>query len=131
MRRSELVNIRAEHIDYGQRTLHIPHTKNGYARTIPLSNRAITILGSLAPDEDGRLFPMTTNAVRLSWEDLRRRAKVSNVRFHDLRHEAVSRLFERGLSLPEVALISGHRDFRMLYRYTHLQPQQVAHKLDD
>ena len=42
--------------------------------------------------------------------------------FHDLRHEAINRFFERGLSLPEVALISGHRDHRMLLRYTHLRP---------
>jgi integrase len=48
---------------------------------------------------------------------------------HDLRHEAVSRFFEYGLSVPEVALISGHRDTRMLSRYTHLRPERVAEKL--
>jgi hypothetical protein len=43
----------------------------------------------------------------------------SVLQFHDLRHEAISRFFEMGLSVPEVALISGHRDMRMLFRYTH------------
>lgn len=52
-----------------------------------------------------------------------------DLHFHDLRHEAISRLFERGLSLPEVALISGHRDPRMLLRYTHLEVSNVAAKL--
>ena len=129
MRRSELVNVRQEHIDLQQRTLHIPKTKNGHARTVPLSGEAIRVFCDLTPAEDGRLFPMTTNAVRLAWEDLRRRAGVEGVRLHDLRHEAVSRFFERGLSVPEVALISGHLDYRMLQRYTHLQPDAVAAKL--
>jgi integrase len=50
--------------------------------------------------------------------------------FHDLRHEAISRFFERGLSVPEVALISGHRDLRMLLRYTHPMAQGILQKLD-
>ncbi len=49
--------------------------------------------------------------------------------FHDLRHEAISRFFERGLSVPEVALISGHRDYRMLFRYTHLRAEDIVGKL--
>jgi integrase len=51
------------------------------------------------------------------------------LRFHDLRHEAVSRFFERGLNVPEVAMISGHRDLRMLFRYTHPKPEEIAAKL--
>lgn len=47
----------------------------------------------------------------------------------DLRHEAISRFFEMGLSVPEVALISGHRDPRMLFRYTHLRAEDVVKKL--
>jgi integrase len=53
-----------------------------------------------------------------------------DLRFHDLRHEAISRLFEKGLTVPEVALISGHRDARMLFRYTHLRAEDVAKKLE-
>lgn len=61
---------------------------------------------------------------------LAKRAGLDDLHFHDLRHEAVSRFFERGLTVPEVALISGHRDARMLFRYTHLKPQDVARKLN-
>jgi integrase len=75
------------------------------------------------------VFPVTANAVRLAWERLRRRAGLKDLRLHDLRHEAVSRFFEYGLTVPEVALISGHRDPRMLSRYTHLRPENVAEKL--
>ena len=52
-----------------------------------------------------------------------------DLRLHDLRHEAVSRFFELGLTTPEVAMISGHRDARMLMRYTHLRPAVIAAKL--
>ena len=58
-----------------------------------------------------------------------RSAGLPSLRFHDLRHEAVSRFFEAGLSIPEVALMSGHRDTRMLMRYTHLRPEALAEKL--
>jgi len=58
-----------------------------------------------------------------------RRAGIANLRFHDLRHEAVSRFFEMGLSVPEVALISGHKDPRMLFRYTHLRAADLVAKL--
>ncbi|WP_318012219.1 tyrosine-type recombinase/integrase [Mesorhizobium sp. ESP6-5] len=52
-----------------------------------------------------------------------------DLRFHDLRHEAISRFFEMGLSLPEVALISGHKDARMLVRYAHFTARSIARKL--
>ena len=72
---------------------------------------------------------MSPNAVRLAWERLKWRVGIVDLRFHDLRHEAISRFFEYGLSVPEVALISGHKDTRMLFRYTHLKPEDVAEKL--
>jgi integrase len=65
----------------------------------------------------------------MAWDRLIRRTSITNLRFHDLRHEAISRFFEMGLSMPEVALISGHKDPRMLFRYTHLDPERVIAKL--
>jgi integrase len=103
-------------------------TKNGHPRTIPLTPKAVEILASLE-EKDERVFPVTPNAVRLAWERLRKRAGLQDLRLHDLRHEAVSRFFEYGLTVPEVALISGHRDPRMLSRYTHLRPEKVTEKL--
>lgn len=76
------------------------------------------------------VFPISANAVRLSWQRLKQKAGLNDLRFHDMRHEAVSRFFEAGLSLPEVALISGHRDPKMLMRYTHLDPSKIALKLN-
>jgi len=93
-----------------------------------LTPKAVEILASLER-KDERVFPVTANAVRLAWERLRRRAGLEDLRLHDLRHEAVSRFFEYGLTVPEVALISGHKDPRMLSRYTHLRPEKIAEKL--
>ena len=122
MRRGEILNIKPEHIK-GQ-TLFIPITKNGHPRTIPLTKRALYIL------ENSQLpFPMSANAVRLAWDRLKKKGNIKDLHFHDLRHEAISRFFEKGLSIPEVALISGHKDIRMLFRYTHLKAEDILMKL--
>ena len=57
-------------------------------------------------------------------------AGIADLRFHDLRHEAVSRFFDKGFSVPEVALISGHTDYRMRARYTQMAAENVRNKLD-
>jgi integrase len=129
MRRGELLRAKWADIDREKRTLHIPETKNGRPRTIPLSSEALNIIDGLAQGTD-RLFPLSANAVRLAWGRLVKRANVEDLHFHDLRHEAISRFFEMGLSVPEVTLISGHRDVRMLFRYTHLRAEDVAAKLN-
>ena len=67
--------------------------------------------------------------MRLAWDKLKKRAAISDLKFHDLRHEAISRFFEAGLSLVEVATISGHKDPKMLFRYTHLKAEEIAAKL--
>ncbi|MCJ2019214.1 site-specific integrase [Methylobacterium sp. E-065] len=128
MRRSELLSLLWADVSLEKRVAHLLNTKNGHPRTVPLTSKAVAALKSL-PQTDSRVFPVTGNAVRLAWERLRKRAGLRNLRFHDLRHEAVSRFFEMGLSIPEVALISGHRDTRMLMRYTHLKPESVVMKL--
>ena len=104
--------------------------KNGHPRTIALSEAALAALAGVQRHEDeARIFPMSANALRLAWERLKRRAGIEDLRFHDLRHEAISRLFEKGLNVPEVAVMSGHRDPRMLFRYTHPRPEDIARKL--
>jgi integrase len=134
MRRGEVLSLRWSHIDLEQHTAFLEMTKNGDSRTVPLSPSALLAL-KLLPATPGKrkgsdyVFQITGNALRLSWEKVKRRASVTDLRFHDLRHEAISRFFEMGLSMPEVSLISGHRDPRMLFRYTHLRATDVAEKL--
>jgi integrase len=131
MRRGEILMARWGDLNWSESTLHIPLTKNGHARTIPLSPGALRVLEVTAGlrDSDDAIFPVSCEAVKRAWQRLTRRAGIKNLHFHDLRHEAVSRFFELGLSIPEVALISGHKDPRMLFRYTHLRASDLAGKL--
>ncbi|MET3725091.1 site-specific integrase [Sphingomonas trueperi] len=128
LRRGELLALEWSAIDFRTRTAYIPHTKTGYPRTIPLTDAAIAVL-KCVPRRDGRVFPMTAMALKLGWNRVRDRASLPDLRFHDLRHEAISRFAEMGLTTVELAAISGHRDLRMLARYTHIQPSALARKL--
>jgi len=127
MRRAELLRVTKEHFNPQARTLYIPITKSGHPRTIPLTFKAANILDNLSLQQ--RIYSKSTEGFMSAWQRLIKRTSIVDLRFHDLRHEAISRFFEMGLSVPEVALISGHRDYRMLQRYTHLKPEQVALKL--
>jgi integrase len=128
MRRSEILALQWHHIDREGSSLLIPHGKNGYSRKIPLTQGMLEILDGL-PMKGDRVFSINANAFRLAWDRVRARAAITDLHFHDLRHEAISRFFENGLNVPEVALISGHRDARMLFRYTHPRPHTIAEKL--
>jgi integrase len=129
MRRGEILRVQRGHVDLIGRALLIPETKNGDGRVIPLTKKAAAILRKRGTSaEDDRLFPITANAFRLNWQRLKRKAGMNDLRFHDLRHEAISRFFERGLTIPEVALLSGHKDMRMLFRYAHATREQIMLK---
>jgi integrase len=128
MRRGELLKIKWQDLDLEERTLQLYDTKNGEDRKVPLTTTAASILTEWSSSSK-RIFPITSVAVRQSWDRLVKRAGISNLHFHDLRHEAISRFLEMGLSVPEVALISGHKDPRMLFRYTHLRAEDVVRKL--
>ena len=130
LRRGELLAMKWPELDVEQRLLSVPQTKTGFPRLVPLTDTALRTIGSVVPSSpNDRVFPLSPNALRIAWRRLTRRADIPDLNFHDLRHEAVSRFFEIGLSVPEVALISGHRDPRMLLRYTHLRPSQVVERL--
>lgn len=131
MRRGELLDLRWEHVDLKICVAHLPLTKNGDSRDVPLSRHAVATLQMLRAVElkHERVFPMTGNAVRLAFEHLRVRAGMSDFHFHDLRHEAISRLFEKGLNIAKVSAISGHRELKMLQRYTHLRAADLVARL--
>ena len=74
---------------------------------------------------------MTSEAAKRSFIRAAKRAKLDDFHFHDLRHEATTRFFELGLDIIEVATITGHKDLRMLRRYTHLHAEELAKKLSD
>lgn len=132
MRRGELLSLHWERIDLDRRTALLPETKNGYARVVPLSWHAVSVLQSLGPTARGPVFgSLTGEAVKRAFIRAVRRAGLEDFRFHDLRHEATTRLFEKGLQMMEVASITGHRDPRKLRGYTHLAAETLAKKLGE
>lgn len=129
MRRSEIINMRWSDIKLKNRTLHIPQTKTDTPRTIPLSSRAVSLLNTLPINISGRVFEIAADSVSQAFKRACKRAGIDNLRLHDCRHEAVTRFFEMGLNVMEVAAISGHKDLRMLQRYTHLKAEDLVEKL--
>ena len=130
MRRGEILGLTWDNISLERQLAYLPLTKNGTSREVPLSTKAVHVLSNQRSRQDTPTpFPVNANAFRLAWERLRKRADLCDLRFHDLRHEAISRFFELGLSIPEVALISGHKDAKMLFRYTHLKAGNLVTKL--
>ena len=116
-------------VDLRKRTAHLPKTKNGDARTVPLSSRAVAVLEALPRNLDGRVFGTTYEGVHQAFVRACKRAGIDDLRFHDLRHEATSRLFEKSLNPMQVAAITGHKTLQMLKRYTHLKAEDLAKML--
>lgn len=128
MRRSEIVGLTWANIDLRRRVAHLPETKNGDARDVPLSSRAVAILEDLPRNISGRVFDCRENSVTQAFERAAKRAGLKDLRFHDLRHEATSRLAER-LQMHELAKVTGHKSPRMLMRYYHPRAEDLARKI--
>ncbi|EHU7138172.1 site-specific integrase [Salmonella enterica] len=131
MRQGEILSLRWEHIDLQHGVAHLPVTKNGSVRDVPLSRRARQLLQQLPVQFSGPVFHYKSSGFKSAWRAALQSLKIANLHFHDLRHEAISRLFELGtLNVMEVAAISGHKSLNMLKRYTHLRAYQLVSKLD-
>jgi len=128
MRRGEMLSLQWSDVDLDRRDVHLALTKNGEARDVPLSIRATQMVRSL-PRTTGSVFDCSETAVWQSWCRIRKRAGLEDLHFHDLRHEAISRLFEKGLGIIEVCTISGHKELKMLQRYTHLRAEDLVSRL--
>jgi integrase len=162
MRRSEIAALRWEHVDLGRRVAHLPETKNGNSRDVPLSQAAVDALAELLPKREsaarrskapivpsslsGPVFAVHPDGITQAFERALQRARkayeeecaergremkpkfLRDLRFHDLRHEATSRLASR-FQLHELAKITGHRDTRMLLRYYHPDAADLAKRL--
>lgn len=129
MRQGELCGLRWRDVDLTKTVAILRETKNGEMRVVPLSSVAKEVLRNLPKSVSGEVFPVDQNALKMRFRRACARAGIEGLRFHDLRHEATSRFFERGLGVMEVAAITGHKTLQMLKRYTHVQAQHLAAKL--
>jgi integrase len=131
MRQGEILSLRWENVNWSKRTALLSMTKNGDVREVPLSRAAYDILKHhMTPKPEGRIFNYTSNGLKSTWRAFIRGVGVNDLKFHDLRHCAISSLLERGLNTIEVATISGHKSMSMLKRYSHLSSFLLVPKLD-
>ena len=143
MRAGEVQSLRRHQVDLTRRVVRLSDTKNGSARTVPLTQAALAVVrealqNPLRPidtdllfwGEPGRDKKRRPYEFHPAWRQALNAAGIVDLRFHDLRHEAVSRLIEAGMGDQEVAAISGHKSMQMLRRYTHLRAEDLVQRLD-
>ncbi|BCO32071.1 integrase [Thiohalobacter sp. COW1] len=134
MRQAEILSLAWEDIDFDRAIAVLRDTKNSEQRIVPLDHRVIRLLGRRKPADrrkkpKGRIFSYQSDGLRTVWHRITREIGITDLRFHDLRHEATSRFFEMGLSPLEVSSITGHKTLGMLRRYTHLDAAALATKI--
>ena len=118
MRLGEMLKVTWDDWDSEKQTLYLRDTKNGSNRLIPISDAANAVMQTITKRHQ-RILPTNYEAVKSAWRRLCLRAGIEQLRFHDLRHEAISRWFDAGLTIPEVALLSGHKTKVALLDYGH------------
>lgn len=130
MRLSEIVRLRWEDYRPGDKpTIRIrdrkdPKNKSGNNQWVPLLGASAAIVDR-QPKKGLLVFPFKVDSVGASFRRACIRLQIADLHFHDLRHEGVSRLFERGYTIEQVAIVSGHRDWKSLKRYTNLRPDSL------
>ena len=129
MRRGELLSLRWEHVDLQAQTAFLPNTKNGDSRTVPLSSVAIQVLASLPRHISGVVIPVKFFTLDAAFKRARKRAGLDDVRFHDLRRTAITRMAEKLPNVIELAAVSGHKSLMVLKRYYRPTAMELAKKL--
>ncbi len=136
MREEEICRIKWEDVDESERTVLIrdrkdPRRKKGNHQKVPLLKVADLDAWDLLMEQrkfshnDERVFPYNSRSLGSAFRRACRKLKIEDLHFHDLRHEGTSRLFEAGFTIEQVALVTGHKDWKMLRRYTHLRPEKL------
>ena len=140
MRQNEICSINWKDLDRRRRTVIVrdrkdPRIKDGNDQIVPLTDLSdfdamalIEEQRAIAFSEKGRIFPYNGRSIGTAFRRACKACEIDDLVFHDLRHEGTSRFFEAGLTIERVSLITGHKDWKMLRRYTHLAPDMVFHK---
>ncbi len=129
MRLGEVTRIVWADLDEAKRTIIIrdrkdPQAKEGNDQVVPMLGDAYTIL-TRQPRKDARIWPHHEDSISRCWRHACAALGIRDLHWHDLRHEGTSRLFEAGYQIHEVAVVTGHRDWKSLKRYTQLRPESL------
>ncbi len=129
MRLSEIMGLKWADLNTTDRTIIIrdrkhPREKKGNDQEVPLLGKAFEIV-KRQPKGNALIFPYLPDTVSTIFPRACNRLKIEDLHFHDFRHEGVSRLFEKGYAIQQVSLVSGHRDWKMLARYTQIRAKDL------
>jgi integrase len=128
LRRSEILNLRWEHVK--ENAFVLVDTKNNETRTVPITNRVKAELSKIPRNISGNVFAgVTIPRFTRAWSKCLELAGVDTT-FHRLRHEACSRMNDKGFTIPEICAISGHKTWSVLKRYTHIKVEHLQEKLN-
>ena len=143
MRLGEIGSMRLNQVDLEKRVIRLTLTKNGTARTVPLSKKAVEVLTAAKANparpegtdlvffgEIGKNKKRSYYRFEKQWSQIKKDLGLADLHFHDLRHEAISRLSESGLDVMEISAVSGHKSMQMVKRYMHLRAGNLIEKLD-
>lgn len=131
MRRSEFTRIVWADVDEAKRLVLVrdrkdPRSKKGNNQWVPLLGPAWDLLQAQPrDDEHGRIFPLHPQTLSKYFKEACTALGIDNLRLHDMRHEGTSQLFEAGFQVPEVAMVTGHKNWKHLKRYTNLRPEML------
>lgn len=127
MRAGEIRSLREETVFLEKSYVHLPKTKNGDARDVPLSPRAKALLSRVTPVE-GRYFPISAGSFDAQFRTARKKTTVTDLTFHDSRHEACTRLAKK-IQVLDLARMIGHRDLKSLMIYYNPTAEEIAQQL--
>jgi integrase len=135
MRKSEILSLAWERVDFGRGVLQVERTKSGRRREVPMNQAVYEVLAALSgPKVEGYVFRRADGGewgqIRTAFAVALRRAQIADFRFHDLRHTFASWLVIRGRPLKEVQELLGHRTFAMTLRYAHLAPERLREAVE-
>ncbi|WP_186105117.1 tyrosine-type recombinase/integrase [Burkholderia gladioli] len=126
MRAGEIIGLRWADIDLNRRVARLSMTKNGAARDVPLSSRALAALDRVERMDERVFYRLNSDGLKHQFARLAARCKLDDLHFHDLRHTAITRYARTGMNTLQLSVISGHKDVRMLARYTHLKADELV-----
>jgi integrase len=132
MRLGELLALTWNNVYLDRRFVYLPDTKNGTSRAVPLSTKAINEFRKIEkhPGHDRVFWTWSHNkCLQNVWQRVCKKAGIQDLHFHDLRHEATTRLSEKLPNILELSAVTGHKDLRMLKRYYHPKAEELALKL--
>jgi len=131
MRQGEMLGLSWTAVDLEKQLIFLAAsgTKNGKPRKVPLSYRAVALLKALPHHITGRVIPVEKQTLYSAFRTAIKRSNATGYRWHDIRHESLSRLAEKGLTVSELATMSGHKTWKLLERYVHNDEMTLARKI--